>query len=214
MWLLVIALACFSVVLFALLAIAAGKRAELEAGEAAWRGHYRIARWLAGFNHAYMAGMQRVLARRCNLSYAAIDGLLRDELSTHHYWGTIGQVAPLDRVPETLRAEAEEYNRAVQAGWPAEFGRSAYDFVGMEVIEETRVRQLQAAVDRLTRHETGEILEDIAESTGVPLTFVKLVATAVRSRAEYDISLLLGSGNPVVPGEDAEAAESVLPAIY
>ena len=170
---------------------------------------YRAARWLACYNHASVAVLQDLLAKRAGLSYRIIRELVEAQVVKQPYYGALNQLVPMQLVPEDLRNDAETYNVAVmQHSWPSGYtakGRYA------ETPDQSRTRQLGDALDVLTRMPTEEQLDSVAEATGVPLPHVRKVAQAMRARAEWDLLQILGteSNKPVTV-----EPETVLPSIY
>ena len=186
---LIVALAFVS----ALCVITAGRATDHQVAMMEYRSRYRAARWLSCYNHASVAVLEGLLAKHAGFSYRAMRELMNPLLAKQPYYGALNQLVPLRLVPEELRDDAEVYNAAVlQHGWPSNYtAKGRY----VETPDQSRVRQLGDALDVLTRAPTGQQLEDIAESTGVPLPYVKATAEALRSRAEWDLLQILGTEN-------------------
>jgi len=173
--------------------VTAGRATDHQLAMTEYRSRYRAARWLSCYNHASVAVLEGLLAKRAGFSYRVMRELVDSLLAKQPYYGALNQLIPLRLVPEELRNDAEVYNAAVlQHDWPSNYtAKGRY----VETPDQSRVRQLGDALDVLTRAPTGQQLEDIAESTGVPLPYVKMTAEALRSRAEWDLLQILGTEN-------------------
>ena len=206
----VIAVLCvFCALLASLYGVSIVERADQQDATREYFARYRAARWLACYNHASVAVLQDLLAKRAGLSYRAIRELVNAQLAKQPYYGALNQLMPMQLVPEDLCNDAETYNIAVtRHGWP-----SGYTAKGrcVETPDQLRARQLGDALDVLTRAPTEERLDSVAAATGVPLPHVREVAQAMRSRAEWDLLQILGteSNKPVTV-----EPETVLPSIY
>jgi hypothetical protein len=180
----------------------ASRNADSEARANQYRHFYLAARWLATYNFAQLSALTDVMAKALVMDLRTVQRRIDGQLEKLPYYGCAGQTLRMDAVPLNLQDSAVAYNAMV-----LENRRGDADFRRpIRAAPDDEIRLLRTAIFVMTRAEAETTLEDIHAATGVPLPFVKAVAMALRSRAEWDVLRLL-------PIEEPDP-ESILPSIY
>jgi len=201
----IIAVLVFLLLVVSLVAsMATSRAAKYEAASDAHRAFYRAARWLATYNFARLSALSDVMAKALVMDLRTVQLRIDEQLEKLPYYGCAGQTVPTAKVPVALKDDIAAYNAMVlSARYITAFAGTVRAAGQLEV-----ERNLRTALFIMTRAEPEATLEDVHCATGVPLPHVRVVALALRSRAEWDLHRL-GTAEEQDPDP-----ESVLPSIY